>query len=267
MYKSVDWLDEVKEKLVKEYEGYEENRFSKDYNFNTHLSNEEYREMRICFAKIYKEEASLNSFEELINSRSVREFCETLAYSNQMNNYDGISDIYNKCNQVCNFIEENYYEFQLSKIDVYIPETLTIEYIKKSLGNCDKRISNGDYDAAVADAKTLLESVFKELLTIYKVEYNEYSKLFPLLKKEVLGQLNIKVDASYDKSIIKVASGLNTIIDSVGEIRNSGSNSHLPKVDIPKHHAILAVNSAKSLVSFLFQSYLYQQSKKQELVK
>lgn len=267
MYKSVDWLDEIKEKLVREYKSYEESRFSDNHIFNKHLSDAEYREVRICFAKIYKEETAIKTFDELVNARSAMEFCESLAYVNQMTFYNGVSDIYEKFNRVCNYIEENNYEFQLSKVDVYIPETLTIKYIKKALENCDKRISNEDYDAAVADAKTLLESVFKELLTIYKVEYDEYSKLFPLLKKEVLGQLNIKTDASYDKSIIKIVSGLNTIIDSVGEIRNSGSNSHLPKVDIPKHHAILAVNSAKSVVSFLFQSYLYQQNKTQELVK
>lgn len=261
---SIEWLDEMKGNLAKEYRDYEENRFSSTHVFNRYINDADYKRLRLTFVKVYKENESIQKFNELINNRNVKEFCEILSHGVGYDNFSGSNEIYEKCNLVCNLIEEDSYEVTITKIETYIPEKLTIDYIIKSLDNCDRRIRNGDYDAAVADAKTLLEAVFKELLTIYGVEYESSKPTFPTLKKEVLHRLNIKTDSNYDQTLKKIVSGLNTIIDSISEIRNSGSNSHLPKVDIPKHHAILAVNAAKSIVSFLFQSYEYQQIKQLE---
>lgn len=266
MLVSIEWLDKTKDNLVKEYKAYESNRFSTKHIFNEYLTDEDFKTLRLTFTKIYREKNNIQKFEELINNRSVKEFCEILSYNAGYNNFSGVSEIYEKCNLVCNLVEENAYEIMITRVETYLPKKLTIDYIKKALDNCDRRIGNQEYDAAIADAKTLLEAVFKEILQIYKIEYHSDKKPFTLLKKEVLHQLNIKTDSSYDQTLKKIVSGLNAIIDSISEIRNSGSNSHLPKINVPPHHAILTVNATKTIVSFLFQSYEYQQNKQLEKI-
>ncbi|MFB6499334.1 abortive infection family protein [Bacillus haynesii] len=53
-------------------------------------------------------------------------------------------------------------------------------------------------------------------------------------------------------------SGLNKIVQGINEIRNISGDGHTRTKNPNKHHAVLVVNSAKTVVSFLFDTYQYQ---------
>ena len=64
-----------------------------------------------------------------------------------------------------------------------------------------------------------------------------------------------------DKPLKIIISGLNGIIHGLSELRGVAGDSHAQKNSPSFHHALLAVNSAKTVASFLFQTYEYQKKK------
>lgn len=50
-------------------------------------------------------------------------------------------------------------------------------------------------------------------------------------------------------------SGLISVVDGIAEMRNKMSDSHARRQKPEKHHAKLAVNSAKTISEFLIESF------------
>ena len=63
-----------------------------------------------------------------------------------------------------------------------------------------------------------------------------------------------RADEDMDKRVNKLLSGLESIVQSIAEMRNNGSDSHglgNKRVNISDYHARLAVNSSTTMAEFI----------------
>lgn len=162
-------------------------------------------------------------------------------------------------NQYIDYLEEKQIDVQIVNVECPVPEVLTFEHILESISKCESRIETGDYSGAVTSAKTLVKGVCKEILHKFSDEEISNSIDLPALFTKVRQNLNLDPkDPKLDKALKDVLTGLIKVVNGISEIRNSRGDSHIPKYKIDKHHAVVVVNSAKTVADFLFKTYEYQ---------
>lgn len=130
------------------------------------------------------------------------------------------------------------------------------DYVTNQINKCDEKILSEDYDGAITNARTLVETVIVNILKIHDPEYNhkgDLIKAYSRLKSVLSLDPGISV---YPDSVKQLLSGLNSIVNGIATIRNEMSDAHAPKYTPEKHHAKLAVNSAKTLSEYLIDSVL-----------
>ena len=132
------------------------------------------------------------------------------------------------------------------------------EYINEQILKCEEKIMNCDYDGAITNARTLVESVCLFILEKSKISYKSDGNLIKLHKKvyEVL-----KMDpALYPYDCFKqILSGVISIINGLSNLRNVMGDAHArsERKDYKPNnrHALLAVNIAKVISEFLYTSW------------
>ena len=137
-----------------------------------------------------------------------------------------------------------------------ISELLIEEQIQK----CRTKVDSGDYSGAITNARSLIEAVClkieKELDPSNARENDgDLTKLFNRVRK-LLNLDPSRQDIS--DSLKQVLSGLSNIINGLAAMRNKMSDAHGVAYKPSRHHAKLAVNAAKTLADFLFDSLSYQ---------
>ncbi|OLN28967.1 abortive infection family protein [Desulfosporosinus metallidurans] len=135
---------------------------------------------------------------------------------------------------------------------------LGFDYIKEQMQKCEVKIDNSDYDGAITNARTLVESVCLFILEENNVSSDCDGNLIKIYK-----EVNkvLKTDPSlYEEECFKqILSGMVSIINGLASLRNRMSDAHgrsnakyyKPSV----RHAILAMNSAKVISEFLYSSW------------
>ncbi|OIS62948.1 hypothetical protein A4A36_06740 [Bacillus subtilis] len=82
------------------------------------------------------------------------------------------------------------------------------------------------------------------------------------LFKMVREHLNLNTDNPKLEQLLKqVISGLINIVNSLAEIRNENGDMHHRRYEVNKRHALVVINSAKTVVTFLSNTYEYQLDK------
>ncbi len=148
-----------------------------------------------------------------------------------------------------------------------IPEetlgTLSHEFINQQIQKSRDKLTQGDYDGAITNARSLVESFQEELIKKAGEEVPDYagdiSKLYKTTKKVM------KFDSSQkdlSDTLKQVLSGLNSIMMGIAGLSNKMGDRHARTYKPERHHAKLAVNSALMFCEFLLDSYEYQQGKK-----
>ncbi|MEK3906636.1 abortive infection family protein [Oceanobacillus sp. FSL W7-1309] len=131
----------------------------------------------------------------------------------------------------------------------------------EDIAKCEHRINTGDYSGALTSARSLIEGVCKELIFNFEGREVEDNPLLPELFKDVRTHLNLDPSNQIlQKPLKEVLSGLIKVVHGLNEVRNLGGDMHTRKVTPNLHHALLVVNSAKTVVNFLFHTYEYQRS-------
>ncbi|MDA8229122.1 MAG: abortive infection family protein [Desulfitobacterium hafniense] len=120
------------------------------------------------------------------------------------------------------------------------------------------KIDNSDYDGAITNARTLVESVCLFILEENNVSCECDGNLIKIYK-----EVNkvLKTDPSlYEEECFKqILSGMVSIINGLASLRNRMSDAH--GKSNAKHykpsfrHAVLAMNSAKVISEFLYSSW------------
>ena len=142
-----------------------------------------------------------------------------------------------------------------STIEITTPYLKSVdpEYIKNLPNRILSDIVSGNYDSAITKSRTLLEEVFC-LVIEQKNEIPSDSGDIGKLYKQVKGLYNMHTDKNNDKRINKLLSGLESIVSSIAEMRNKGSDAHgrgRKRFTIAEYHARFVVNSAMAMAEFI----------------
>ncbi len=140
-------------------------------------------------------------------------------------------------------------------------EIMDHAYISTQIEKCRKKIVENDYDGAITNARTLVESELIEI--IQKIEDVDVKYDGDLIKLYKRAQTNLKLEPSRKDitgSLRQILSGLISIINGLSSLRNKMGDAHASSFAPSKHHAKLAVNCAHTFVSFIYDSYNYQES-------
>lgn len=259
---TVEFLDIVKAKLKNTFECYFKQRKKVDsFDFNMFISDDEFRQSILLIRKLAKQKGITlkNSFS---GSRTVEEFLMDIYFENQEGYGYCLQDISSVFNEFSNYLEDNLYEIEIVKVQCDVPPDLTYQNIVRDLNNCEKRIADKDYAGAITSARTVVEGVCKDLLIVLGQNVTDETPSLPKLFNNLSKHLNLdSSNKKFDDSLKGIVSGLNKIIQGLTEVRNRSSDSHATKLNPTYHHAVLAVNSAKTVTSFLFHTYEFQKAK------
>ncbi len=148
-------------------------------------------------------------------------------------------------------------------IDIESEVSLSHDFITEQIQKSKEKLEQKDYDGAITNARSLVESFQEELIKKAGSEVPKYDgdigKLYKATKK-VLNLDPSQKDLS--ENLKQVLSSLNGLVMGIGGLSNKMGDRHARTYKPERHHAKLAVNSALMFCEFLLDSYEYQQGKK-----
>ncbi len=136
---------------------------------------------------------------------------------------------------------------------------LTHLFIDEQIQKCEKKIREEDFDGAITNARSLLEAVLVSLERELSQTPEEYDGDLTKLYRRV--QKLLKLDPSrkdISESLKQILSGLVSVVTGLSAVRNKLGDAHVTTSRAARHHAKLAVNAAKTLADFLFETKTYQ---------
>jgi hypothetical protein len=114
-----------------------------------------------------------------------------------------------------------------------------------------------DPEGAITLARTLLEDVIKWLLSKERVSYDDKADL-PALYRLLAKELRLAPDAYTEEVFKKILGSCQSVVESLGTLRNRLSDAHssgpLRAKPLPRH-AELAVNLAGTMATFLIATW------------
>lgn len=154
--------------------------------------------------------------------------------------------------------------YKVKKMDCEIVRCQTAknidnEYILEQIRKSEKKINDNDFDGAITNARTLVETVISDLLIKYDINSEDFDGDLLKMYKALKSNLNLESNKDLNDTLKQILTGLNSIVSGLGGISNKLGDRHHKKYKTQKHHAKLAVNSAFTLCEFLADTYKYQQ--------
>jgi len=135
---------------------------------------------------------------------------------------------------------------------------IDFDYIREQINKCDDKINVEDYDGAITNARSLVESICKYILDEKGIDYSEKEKL-PSLYKKVSSALNMDPSEYDEKPFKEALSGCISIISGISNIRNIFSDAHgksrKSKYKASERHAVLAISMSKAISDYLYSSF------------
>lgn len=257
---TTELLEYCKNGLRRTYDEYTERNMITNYNL--FLEDSDYRKARMKILKLC-EEKDMEIPSVIKDCRSVEEFIQFFVFGNS--NYTSFGEIMSYISNIFNtfidYVEMKSIDVKIIHIDCEVPQELSYDHILEDIRKCEERIENGDYSGASTSARSLLEGVCKEI--IYNIEGTaiEGSPKLPVLFNTVRKYLSLDPgNKDLQKPLKEVLSGLINVVHGFNEIRNVGGDSHSRIIPLKLHHALLVVNSSKTVVNFLFHTYEYQRN-------
>lgn len=136
-------------------------------------------------------------------------------------------------------------------------------FIDEQIEKCERKIASGDFDGAITNARSLVEAVLVDLESDFDSGALPYDGDLPRLYKRVQKHLNLAPGRTDIAQPLKqVLSGLQSVVQGVSGLRNRMSDAHAVNYRPKEHHAKLVVNSAMTLVGFLYATKSYQAERK-----
>jgi len=134
--------------------------------------------------------------------------------------------------------------------------------IEEQIQKCGEKVESEDYSGAITNARSLVEAVCAKIEK--DLDPNAIGNDGDLVKRFNRVRKLLNLDPSrpdISDSIKQVLAGLSSIINGLASMRNKMSDAHGVVYKPSRHHAKLAVNSAKTLADFLFDTMSYQMEK------
>jgi hypothetical protein len=141
-----------------------------------------------------------------------------------------------------------------------VRDPLSQEFIREQTDKCDKKVADGDYDGAITNARSLVEAVLYEIEGRLDDGRQPYDGDLQKLYKRTQKLLNLDPEkGDLADSLKMVLRGLSSIVAGLAPLRNKMGDAHVRTYKPDRHHAKLAVNSAKTLTDFLIDTLEYQE--------
>lgn len=149
-------------------------------------------------------------------------------------------------------------------VDVKLePSHLSHEFIREQIEKCRTKISQGDFDGAITNARSMVEAVLTAIESECDPNAPDYDGDLPRLYKRVQGFLNLAPDnAKISESLKQTLRGFVSIIVGLSGLSNKMGDRHVREYKPAAHHAVLIVNAAMTFSNFIFDTYGYQQGQK-----
>lgn len=143
-------------------------------------------------------------------------------------------------------------------IDTKNLKEIDFDYINDQIEKCEEKINNKDYDGAITNARTLVESVCLFILDESKVQYKDDGNLNKLYK-EVYKVLKMDPSLYQVDGLRQILSGMISIVNGISNLRNVMGDAHAKskkKYYKPtERHALLAVNISRVISDFLYTGW------------
>lgn len=141
-------------------------------------------------------------------------------------------------------------------------DALTASYVSEQIKKAEVKVEGKDFDGAVTNAGTLVETVCKQILDEYGVKPKlGLKKLYEQTSKV----LNMNAAAHEEESFKKTLGGFASVITGLAETRNAHSDAHgkIPskRYSLSKRHANLCVGAAQIVAEYLLATYEERKSK------
>jgi hypothetical protein len=179
---------------------------------------------------------------------------DAISYLNLRIKYDGYELVkdgeFVKIRDLKGSIVEVESPFEGSKKDVHI-------FIDEQIAKSEEKLQAGDFDGAITNARALVEAVLLDIDKDYDPTAQKYDGDLPKLYRKV--QKCLDLDPSrpdIDSTLKQVLGGLNSIVAGLAGLRNMMSDAHVRSYKPAKHHALLVVNAARTIVNFLFDVHI-----------
>lgn len=178
--------------------------------------------------------------------------------------YKSVRQIYPLKDEAPEITKINYYvDFELDEIDLVKSESLdsiSFDYIKEQISKCENKIREQDYEGAITNARNLIESMCLYIIESLSNEEYIYDGNLTKLYKKVSNILNLNPSNHSDENLKQILSGLISQLNGISGLRNNFSDAHggspsQKKYKIDDRHAVLAVNSAKTICEYLYNTY------------
>ena len=141
-------------------------------------------------------------------------------------------------------------------------DVLSLAYVHELETKVDQRLTAADLEGAITAARTMLEAVLVELERQLAGTPGDYKGDLPKQFKAVAKQLRIDDErADLDDNFKQVARGLVQVVNGLAPIRNKMSDGHARERKPETHHARVIVNAAKTVATFLVESYVVQRER------
>lgn len=133
-------------------------------------------------------------------------------------------------------------------------EIIDNEYINDLLEKSMKSLIEEDFDSVVTKSRTLMESVFIQILHENNVSFKENGNISQY-RTSVNKALNMRPDNNWNKDVSNMITGLNRIIDSISNMRNNNSDAHgsSNRVRINSSEAELILNTAVNVSKYYLE--------------
>lgn len=236
---------------------------SNDYTSNQWITPLEIHQIRKGLADTISNSnrnLELSFLNHCYDFRSVYEFFFYDEYPHEAINY-----ITSMFDPVLIELMENDYEINIRKISITDNISQIYPNLISNINAMEKAYHDLEYERVTTLSSTILQSVFKEICDLNDITYEKNAK-FPQLYKKVKSVLKLDAkDYTHNASLRDFCSSINSIVVKLNELRNIYSESHgVSQTEVfhyeklKKHHIKLIVDSTKTIVNFLIDSYDYQ---------
>ena len=149
-------------------------------------------------------------------------------------------------------------------VDVKLePGHLSHAFIMEQIEKCRTKMSQGDYEGAITNARSLVEAVLAAIEKEFDSNAPDYDGDLPKLYKRVQKHLNLSPEnPKISNSLKQTPTGFITIIGGLSGLSNKMGDRHVREYKPAAHHAALVVNAGMTFSSFIFDTYAYQRAYK-----
>ncbi len=134
-------------------------------------------------------------------------------------------------------------------------DSLSDEFVNDQLRKIDDKLSDGDYDGAITNARSFVEGVLNGIHR--SLQGSDLPKSGELRQdyKKVRALLGLGAEDQSDEAVKQVLNALTSVIDGIDTLSNRMGDRHRRSYRPERRHAKLVANSAKVLVDFLIDTH------------